>query len=105
MITVIASRWESQGYTLLEAMYQGCPVICTDAGGCAETMIDGVTGRLARSEDQQDFALKMRAVLDDPEGAETIGVAARQYVIANHSAEKVILETFDMYRKVISSYA
>jgi hypothetical protein len=34
MLTVIASRWENQGYALLEAMFQGCPVISTDAGGC-----------------------------------------------------------------------
>ena len=29
-LTVVASRRESQGYTALEAMLQGCPVVCTD---------------------------------------------------------------------------
>jgi glycosyltransferase involved in cell wall biosynthesis len=105
MTTVIASRWENPGYTLLEAMYQGCPVVCTDAGGCPESVQDGVTGRLARSEDPSDFALKISSLLEDPEGAEAMGHAGRQHVIANHAAEKVAAETLEMYRKVISDHA
>ena len=105
MVTLIASRWENQGYTVLEAMYQGCPVISTDAGGCPESVINGVTGRLARSEDPSDFALKIRSMLEDPEGAEAMGQAARQHVMVNHAAEKVVAETLQMYREVISNPA
>jgi glycosyltransferase involved in cell wall biosynthesis len=104
MTTVIASRWENQGYTLLEAMYQGCPVVCTDAGGCPESVMDGVTGRLARSEDPHDFALKISSVLEDPVGAAAMGQAGRQHVIANHAAEKVATETLEMYREIISHH-
>jgi glycosyltransferase involved in cell wall biosynthesis len=105
MVTLVASRWENQGYTVLEAMYQGCPVVSTDAGGCPESVIDGVTGRLARSEDSHDFAVKIASILEDPEGAEAIGQTARQHVIANHAAEKVAAETLEMYRKVTSNHA
>jgi glycosyltransferase involved in cell wall biosynthesis len=105
MVTLIASRWENQGYTVLEPMYQGCPVVSTDAGGCPESVINGVTGRLARSEDPNDFALQICSMLEDPEGAEAIGQTARQHVIANHAAEKVAAETLEMYRKAISNHA
>ena len=105
MVTLVASRWENQGYTVLEAMYQGCPVVSTDAGGCPESVIDGVTGRLARSEDPNDFAVQICSMLEDPERAEAIGQTARQHVIANHAAEKVAAETLEMYRKVISNQA
>jgi glycosyltransferase involved in cell wall biosynthesis len=105
MVTVIASRWESQGYTVLEAMYQGCPVVSTDAGGVPESVIDGVTGRLARSEDPHDFAVKIGSMLEDPEGAEAIGQAARQHVIAHHAAAKVAAETLEMYREIVSGRA
>ena len=103
MVTLIASRWENQGYTVLEAMYQGCPVVSTDAGGSPESVKNGVTGRLARSEDPYDFALQICSMLEDPESAEAIGQTARQHVIANHSAEKVAAETLEMYRTVISN--
>ena len=105
MTTIVASRWENPGYTLLEAMYQACPVVCTDAGGCPETLMDGVTGRLARSEDPGDFALKIGSMLDDPKRAEAMGQAARQHVIVNYAAEKVAAQTLDMYRNVISNHA
>jgi glycosyltransferase involved in cell wall biosynthesis len=101
LLTLVASRWENQGYTMLEAMYQGCPVVSTDAGGCPESVIDGVTGRLARSEDPEDFARQINAMLEDPEGAEALGRAARQHVIEHHAAEKVAAQTLDMYREVL----
>ena len=105
MVTIVASRWENQGYTVLEAMYQACPVVSTDAGGCPESVIDGLTGRLARSEDPHDFAGKICSMLEDPEGAEALGKAARQHVIANHASAKVAAETLEAYREVISGRA
>jgi glycosyltransferase involved in cell wall biosynthesis len=105
MVTLVTSRWESQGYTVLEAMYQGCPVVSTDAGGVPESVIDGVTGRLARSENPHDFADKIGSMLEDPEGAEAIGHAARQHVIAHHAAAKVAAQTLEMYREILSGRA
>lgn len=103
MVTVVASRWENQGYSVLEAMLQGCPLVCTDAGGCPESVIDGVTGRLARSEDPEDFAAKLAAVLEDPLGARTMGLAARRYVLEQHSTAAVAAASFEMYNRIISS--
>jgi glycosyltransferase involved in cell wall biosynthesis len=103
MVTVIASRWENPGYTLLEAMLQGCPVVSTDAGGCAESVINGVTGRLAKSEDVQDFAAQMRSTLDDPDGAAAMGQAARRHVSEDYSAVKVADQSLALYERVISS--
>jgi glycosyltransferase involved in cell wall biosynthesis len=105
MVTLVASRWENQGYTVLEAMYQACPVVCTDAGGCPESVIDGVTGRLARSEDPHDFAVKIACMLEDPEGAAAIGQGARRHVIANHAAAKVAAETLEAYREIVPGRA
>jgi len=103
MVTVIASRWENPGYTLLEAMLQGCPVVSTDAGGCPESVINGVTGRLARSEDVQDFAAQLRNILDDPQGAAAMGRAARRHVSEDHSVVKVAAQSLALYERVISS--
>lgn len=102
MATVVASRWENQGYTLLEAMSQGCPVVCSDAGGSPESVIHGRTGLLARSEQPADFALQLAALLDDPQRAATLGAAARLHVIAHHSARKVARDSIALYKRVIA---
>ena len=102
MVTVVASRWENQAYTLLEAMLQGCPVVTTDAGGCPESVIPNVNAKLARSEHPEDFAAAMQSLLDDPGHAAALGRAARQYVIEQHSAAKVAGEALEIYRTTIS---
>lgn len=103
MATVVASRWENQGYTLLEAMAQGCPVVCSDAGGSPESVIHGRTGLLARSEQPADFALQLATLLDDRQCAETLGASARQYVLDNHSVRKVATDSVALYERVIAS--
>lgn len=97
MVTVVASRWENQSYALLEAMLQGCPVVSTNAGGCPESIIDGRNGRLATSEDPEDFARKLAATLRNPEGAALMGRAAREFVKQHHSAATVVDALLEHY--------
>ena len=104
MLTVIASRWENQGYALLEAMFQGCPVISTDAGGCPESIVDGVTGVLAKSEDPESFSRQMLAIVNDPVRSEVLGRAAREHVIKEHAASKVVESTLKIYARVIDAH-
>jgi glycosyltransferase involved in cell wall biosynthesis len=103
MLTIIASRWENLGYAALEAMLQGCPVVCSDAGACPEIFDHGVTGLLAKSADPAAFAEQIEVILDGPAHAEAMGVAARKYVIETNSADKVATASLDLYRRVIAS--
>jgi glycosyltransferase involved in cell wall biosynthesis len=103
MVTVVASRWENQSYAVLETMFQGCPLVSTDAGGCPESVVNGVTGRLAKSEDSEDFAAQILAMVEDPQGARAMGQAARRYVLEQHSPKQVADASLDLYNKVISN--
>jgi glycosyltransferase involved in cell wall biosynthesis len=105
MVTVLASRWENQGYAALEAMFLGCPVVCSDAGGCPEIISDGRTGLLARSEDVAHFAAQLTRMLDDRDAAAAMGSAARAYVSEFHSAARVAAESLDLYKRVIAHSA
>jgi glycosyltransferase involved in cell wall biosynthesis len=99
MVTVVASRWENQGYTALEAMLQGCPVVSTDAGGCSELVSDGVNGLLARSEDSLNFAAKIAWLLENPMNCEALGRAARLHVLESHSASSVASAMLNIYQR------
>jgi glycosyltransferase involved in cell wall biosynthesis len=99
MVTVVSSRFEIAGYTLLEAMFQGCPVVCTDAGGCPEIVAHEVTGRLARSGNPESFAAEIFAIINDPAGAERLGQAARRYVLERHAPSAVATASVQLYRR------
>jgi glycosyltransferase involved in cell wall biosynthesis len=101
MVTVVASRRESQGYTALEAMLQGCPVVCTDSSGLSEIVEHGVTGLKARPDDIDDLARQIGRMLDDREMAARLGARARAYVANHHSPQTVVRETLAVYRRAM----
>jgi glycosyltransferase involved in cell wall biosynthesis len=98
-VTIVASRWENLCYTLLEAMVQACPVVCSDAGGNPEVVTDWTTGRLAKSEQPADFAEKVLSLLDDPERAAKMARAGRQYVLDLYSAQSVFRQSVEIYER------
>ncbi len=102
MVTVIGSRWENPGYTLLEALLQGCPVVSTDAGGCPEHIVHEVTGRLARSEDPTSFATEMLAIINDPVSAARLGEAGRRSVLKCNSPHLIAIASVEIYRSMLS---
>jgi glycosyltransferase involved in cell wall biosynthesis len=82
-------------------MFQGCPVVSTDAGGCPESVVQGATGRLARSGDPKDFAAQILALIADPGGAQTLGAAARRYVLEQHSPAQIADASLALYARAI----
>lgn len=70
-VAVCPSRWESFGYTCLEALTLGRPVVATRAGAFVEIVEDGVTGFLVPVENPTALAAALTRVLHEP------GLAAR----------------------------
>lgn len=55
-VFVFASRSETQGMVLTEAMATGIPVIAVDGPGVREVVRDGLNGRLLGRADEEEFA-------------------------------------------------
>jgi glycosyltransferase involved in cell wall biosynthesis len=102
MVTVVGSRFEMAPFTLVEAMFQGCPVVCSDAGGCPEIIAHEVTGRLARSGNPESFAAEILAMINDPPAAERLGQAARRYVLERHAPSAVATASVHLYRRLLA---
>lgn len=75
-VTVVASRYETFGGTVAEAMALGCPVVAAEVGGIPELVQHGVNGLLHRGGDADDLAARILEFLGDPSRAARLGAQA-----------------------------
>jgi phosphatidyl-myo-inositol dimannoside synthase len=78
---------EGLGLAALEAAACGLPVIVGQSGGAPETVRDGDTGFVVRSDDHQLLAERLSLLLDNPSLAEQMGSRGRRYVSTHFSME------------------
>jgi len=77
-VFVFASRTETQGLVLLEALAQGCPVVSTSHLGTASILQPNCGARVA-PEDPTAFAAAATSILDDPQRAAQLSAQGRSY--------------------------
>lgn len=77
-VFVFASRTETQGLVLLEALAQGCPVVSTSHLGTASILQPNCGARVA-PEDPAAFAAATTSILDDPQRAAQLSAQGRSY--------------------------
>jgi len=101
-VFVFASRTETQGLVLLEALAQGRPVVSTAHLGTASILIPGCGARVA-PEDTVVFARLVLDILEDPGRAAQLSEQARRYAAAWSSA-LMAGRLAELYREVISTH-
>ncbi|GLR13057.1 1,2-diacylglycerol 3-glucosyltransferase [Chitinimonas prasina] len=77
-VFVFGSTTETQGLVLLEAMAMGVPVLGIPAMGARDILGPGI-GCVCTSDNADDFAAKLVALLQDPQKRQQLGMAARDY--------------------------
>ena len=95
------SRLEAFGIVALEAMSTGKPVIVADIPGVREIIEDGRDGLLADPVNPRDLAEKIRRLLSDPEGRQTMGARGREKVLESFSIERVTDRIEAVYRAIL----
>lgn len=94
---VLPSHYEPFGIVALEAAATGAPLVTSNVGGLGEAVIDGETGRSFPPRDVAALASAVRAVLDDPAGAQRRAVAARERLDSTFDWRTVAAETAQVY--------
>jgi glycosyltransferase involved in cell wall biosynthesis/2-polyprenyl-3-methyl-5-hydroxy-6-metoxy-1,4-benzoquinol methylase len=83
---------EGQPLVAIEAMAAGLPVIFTDRGCLAETVVDQESGLLIRIGDSADLAEKILWLLDRPAERQRLGANARQRYQALYQESRFIAD-------------
>jgi glycosyltransferase involved in cell wall biosynthesis len=86
----------------IEAMACGIPVVATAGGALAETVTDGVTGRLVTPE---RLAETIRELLADPEQRHAYGLAAARWVRGAYDWTVAALRTLETYERTRTQHA
>ncbi|MEK7355994.1 MAG: glycosyltransferase, partial [Bdellovibrionota bacterium] len=101
-LIVQPSRFESFGYTAVEAMSVGVPLVAAAIGGLTEIVEDGVDGLLVKDLTPSAFAEKIETALRDPELRQRLVRAARAKVEATYDASRMKRNVFEVYRRTCS---
>ena len=65
---------------VLEAQAMALPVVCTDAGGLPENVVDEETGYVVPTRDSEALAAKLAILAEQPEVRKRMGKAGRAHV-------------------------
>jgi len=99
-VFVFASRTETQGLVLLEAMAQGRTVVSTACLG-TRSVLTPESGAMVVDEDEEDFARAVMAALRDPARASDQGEKGRRWA-ARWSSRSMALRMSELYHEVQS---
>lgn len=100
-VVALSSRWEGSPLVIAEALQLAKPVVSTAVGAIPEVVKDGVTGRLCPAGDPDCMAQCLMEMLDDPEGARSLGRAGRERALSLFGTENLVRQVEAVYREVL----
>lgn len=100
LITVVPSRYETFGMTVVEAMAHGSPLVTSGAGGIAEIVCDGKTARLFENGSAESLAKVLCELLARPDEAAALGARALRDCERRFRPEVVARQMVDFYDRV-----
>lgn len=99
-VFVNASKTETQGLTIMEAMASGLPIVVYNDSNIAEHIKDGISGRLFNDEDE--FVEAVLSALNDEEKNRRLIESGHQ-VIASLSKENFAKRMAELYECLVTS--
>ncbi|MFH0929899.1 MAG: glycosyltransferase [Candidatus Moraniibacteriota bacterium] len=99
-IFVYASKSETQGMVLTEAMYSSLPIVAVRATGVKDIVEDGQTGFLVR-EDKKEFREAVQKLIDDENLRKKFGEEAKRVAREKYTSLVCAEKMIEVYKKSI----
>ena len=101
-IFVLSSLTEGLPMVLLEAMYAGCPVVCSRVGGIPEVIDDETSGFCIEPNNPQILSEKLLALLKDPSLGKRVARNARIKVKKSFSSDSMAVKYIELYNELLA---
>ena len=101
-IFVHASKSETQGMILTEAMYMGLPTVAVRAPGANDLVGNFVTGMLVR-ENEEEFAATVEKVVNDKQLYQKFSANAKRIARENYTSSICAQKLLTVYQEAISN--
>jgi len=95
------SAYEGQSNAILEAMAAGIPVVAGDIPSTRDMVTHNETGLLVQIGDRAGFAREAHRLLEDGNLARRLGLAGRERVRQEFTAEKMVANYVEMYDRFL----
>lgn len=94
-ILLFPSLWEGKSLSLIQAQAQGIPAVVTDVVGNRDTILNGKTGFVCRSEGE--LIERTRQLVSEPETRGQFSLAARHWALESLTDDNVGLDSLRIY--------
>jgi glycosyltransferase involved in cell wall biosynthesis len=101
-VFVLASDWEGNPLSVMEAMAAGTPVISTAVGGVPELIEDSRSGLLVPKGDAEALSRAMSYLLETPEAREVLGKASVERAVELFDARVMTRAYEELYESVLA---
>jgi len=85
---------------ILEAMACGKPVLATNAGGIPELVREGVTGFTVPVSDDEQMALKVLEMVQNPDRLRLMGLNAAEIAKNEYGLDRMVQNYLDLYHEL-----
>ena len=99
-VFVLPTYREGFGASVIEASALGLPVICSDAYGVMDAMVDNVTGLRCKVGDEESLYRAMSAFVEKPDLISRLGEAGRNRVQTDFDGKEMSRLWVELYRKL-----
>lgn len=94
---------EGHPWVIVEAMAAGLPIISTDHGAIAESVIHNENGFIIEKRSPIQIAEKIQYLSDHPEIRKRMGNKSRQFYLANFTEEKMVERLMIAFHSVLKT--
>lgn len=101
-VCVLSSKSEGFSNSILEYMAAARPVVVTDVGGAREAVVEGESGYIVNSGDDEAMAARIVSLLREPLRARAMGQMGRNVVERKFSERAQLEDTKALYERLLT---